>query len=437
VIIMTNPLDLSQHPCFNQENRHRFMRLHLPVAPRCNVQCNFCNRRFDCVNESRPGVTGELLTPEQAEWYLEKMVAIHPMIKVVGIAGPGDPFANPEETLETLSRVRARFPEMLLCLATNGLQLAPYISQLAELKVSHVSITVNAIDPDIAGKIYSWIRFGKRVIVGREAAKRLLENQQAAIPALKAAGIIVKINTVVIEGVNDHHVLEVASKVQSLGADILNPMPMHANREAAFGIQNVPSLVRIRELKEKIAKILPVMSHCTRCRADAVGYLGAAANEEDRQLLTQAAGRTAAGVGEAPAHPGPVAKLSGKYAAVATREGLLVDQHLGEAMTLTIYTLEDGKVKQVSRRDTPPSGGGDQRWEALAAGLNDCAVLLVSGIGPRPRQILTDAGVDVRQVEGLIDEIVPRALAGDGLKTYCVQSRKCGEACQGNGTGCG
>ena len=115
-------MDLKNHPCFNDKVRHLFARVHLPVAPKCNVQCNFCNRKFDCVNESRPGVSSAVLSPGQALAYLEKMMEKMPNISVVGIAGPGDPFANPDETMETLRRVRERYPEMLLCVATNECQ---------------------------------------------------------------------------------------------------------------------------------------------------------------------------------------------------------------------------------------------------------------------------------------------------------------------------
>ncbi len=68
--------------------------LHLPVAGACNVQCNFCNRKYDCLNESRPGVISALLTPEQAIAYTKQAVQRMPNISVVGIAGPGDPFAS-------------------------------------------------------------------------------------------------------------------------------------------------------------------------------------------------------------------------------------------------------------------------------------------------------------------------------------------------------
>ena len=43
------------HPCFNAKVKGQFGRVHLPVAPKCNILCNYCNRKFDCVNESRPG----------------------------------------------------------------------------------------------------------------------------------------------------------------------------------------------------------------------------------------------------------------------------------------------------------------------------------------------------------------------------------------------
>jgi len=34
----------------------------------------FLRRRFDCLNESRPGVTSAVLTPQQAVYYLERAV---------------------------------------------------------------------------------------------------------------------------------------------------------------------------------------------------------------------------------------------------------------------------------------------------------------------------------------------------------------------------
>ena len=128
-------MDLSNHPCFNAKMKGIYGRVHLPVAPRCNIQCNYCDRKYDCVNESRPGVTSAVLKPSQAMIYLDYVLEKVKNISVVGIAGPGDPFANPDETMETLQMVHRQYPEIILCLATNGLGIGPYIDDLAEMNL--------------------------------------------------------------------------------------------------------------------------------------------------------------------------------------------------------------------------------------------------------------------------------------------------------------
>ena len=47
---------VKNHPCYSEEAHHHFARMHVAVAPACNIQCNYCNRKYDCSNESRPGV---------------------------------------------------------------------------------------------------------------------------------------------------------------------------------------------------------------------------------------------------------------------------------------------------------------------------------------------------------------------------------------------
>src|SRR5512145_564583 len=137
------------HPCFDPTARHNTSRVHLPVAPACNVQCQYCSRQFDCSNESRPGVTSKVLTPEQALWWLGRLRDRMDDVQVVGIAGPGDACANREATLRTLRLVRAHHPDLALCLSTNGLGLPDLVEPFVRCGLSHLTVTVNAVDPAV------------------------------------------------------------------------------------------------------------------------------------------------------------------------------------------------------------------------------------------------------------------------------------------------
>ena len=257
-------MDFSKHPCFNDAVRHQYGRIHLPVAPDCNIQCNFCDRRFNCVNESRPGVTTSVLTPHQALGYLEQSLVRDPRITVVGIAGPGDPFANVDATLQTLRMVRGRYPEMLLCVATNGLNVALYADELARLRVSHVTLTVNAVEPRIGQHVYAWVRDGRDVYRGEAAARLLWERQQDAIRRLKARDLVVKINTILIPGINDRHVDEVARTMRDLGADILNCVPMYPVADTPLAEVPEPSPQMVAEARRQVALLQPLVADCDR-----------------------------------------------------------------------------------------------------------------------------------------------------------------------------
>lgn len=419
-------MDRDNHPCFSKDARHRTGRIHLPVAPKCNIQCNYCNRDFSCVNESRPGVSGTILTPRQAADYLDEVLERVPNIAVVGIAGPGDPFANPQETLETLLLVRMRHPEMMLCVATNGLSVAGYADELADLAVSHVTVTVNAVDPAVGEKIYAWARKDRKVYQKAEAARVIIGSQQEAVRRLKEKGITVKINSVVIPGINDGHIVEVAKVMAALGADIGNAIPMYHVAGTPFADLAPLPKDRIGMLRKQAEAYLPQMSHCARCRADAAGLIGEAQNGEIMDLLQQAA------------HP-PVS-LNRPYAAVASMEGIFVNQHLGEASGLWIFALENGRATLRDRRPAPPPGGGEDRWEEMARLLQDCHTVLVSGIGPYPTAILERSGIRVTVMEGLAKEGVEASLTGKSIPAILLKTAgQCGigSQCRGNGMGCG
>jgi len=119
-------------------------------------------------------------------------------------------------------------------------------------------------------------------------------------------------------------------------------------------------------------------------------------------------------------------------------EGVLVNQHLGEAEKLLVYGEKEGRVQLLEARATPEKGGGIHRWQAMAEVLSDCSTLLVSGVGRNPQKVLSAAGIAVLEIEGLIDEAVRAVFAGENLNHMTKRTlTACGESCSGNGMGCG
>jgi nitrogen fixation protein NifB len=421
-------IDTTRHPCFNDQARHRFARVHLPVAPRCNIQCNFCDRQHDCVNESRPGVTSRILTPRQALWATRRLVEQLPEVSVIGIAGPGDPFANPRETLETLRLVRAAYSEMILCVATNGLGIAPHVEEVARLNVSHITITINAVDSAIASKIYRWVRDGKFVRRGRDAAEILLARQAEAVRRLKEAGVMVKINTIAIPGVNVHHISEVARRVAEWGADVLNVIPLIPVSGTPFESFDPPSADEMVKIRQQAREYLPQMQHCARCRADAAGLLGQAQGPSIHEIFDQAASQA----DDDRKRP---------YVAVASWEGALVNQHLGECQTLFIYERRDRQYELVETRPMPRPGCGDQRWHDLEQILHDCRAVVAAAIGSRPRTVLAASPLRLLEAEGLVQDALEAIYEGKPLRPVLSMST-CGRDCAassecGGGVGCG
>jgi nitrogen fixation protein NifB len=254
--------EVACHPCFDPKARARWARVHLPVAPACNVSCNFCDRRFDCTNESRPGVASVVLSAGQALAYLDGLVQRRHDVAVVGIAGPGDPLANPDATLETLRLVRSHYPDLLLCLATNGLALAEHAAELERLHLSHLTVTINTLDPATGAHIYAWVCDGRRVLRGEEGAGLLVQRQMAGLEALRGTGILIKVNSILIPGINDEQIPDIAAEVKRRGAHLFNCVPLIPAARTAFA-----SLPRPRGSGRSLAAhgaLLAVPRRCVR-----------------------------------------------------------------------------------------------------------------------------------------------------------------------------
>lgn len=272
---------LARHPCYRAEAHGRFGRIHVAVAPRCNISCNYCVREFACANENRPGVTTRVVGVDEALRIVADAVRRDPRLTVLGVAGPGDALAN-EPTFELFERAGREFPELTFCLSTNGLLLLDRIDDVERLGIDTLTVTVNAIDPDIGARIYAHVRYRGRTYHGREGFELLSRHQLEGLRQAARRGIAVKVNTVLIPGVNDTHVQDVARLVRALGARTFNIIPMIPL--GRFASIPEPAPEQVAAAQDLTEKDIDQFRGCTRCRADAIGVPG----EQDCALLATA-----------------------------------------------------------------------------------------------------------------------------------------------------
>jgi nitrogen fixation protein NifB len=433
------------HPCYSEQAHHHFARMHVAVAPACNIQCHYCNRKYDCANESRPGVVSELLTPEQAVKKTLAVAAAIPQMTVLGIAGPGDPLANPDRTFTTFRMLTEQAPDIKLCVSTNGLALPDSVDELARASIEHVTITINCLDPEVGKEIYPWVFWRNKRVRGRDAARILIERQQQGLEMLVERDILVKVNSVMIPGVNDEHLVDVSKAVKGKGAFLHNVMPLIAEAEHGtfFGVmgQRGPTPAELQDLQDKCAGDMNMMRHCRQCRADAVGLLGedrgaeftlekiesididytvamqkrAVIHEAIREELAiqskQKEEASAASRGESlvPAGTRPV------LMAVASKGGGLINEHFGHAREFLVYEASPAGVRFIGHRKTDlyctggnTCGEAETALDQIVRALSGCEAVLCSKVGYEPWAILEEAGIQPNGEHGMepIEEAV-------------------------------
>ena len=218
------------------------------------------------------------MKPDDAITHINDVTADGP-IAVVGVAGPGDSLAN-EETFEFFEKLATEQPDLIKCMSTNGLLLPKYADKLAELGVNSVTVTINAVDPEIAEKIYSFIKYEGKVYKGREAVEILIKNQLEGVEKAAANGLVVKVNSVLIPTVNDEHIVEIAREVEKRGAALMNVLPLIPLGKMKD--LERPDCMMMESVREQVEEIIPVFRACTQCRADAYGIPGK--KSEDHHL---------------------------------------------------------------------------------------------------------------------------------------------------------
>jgi len=416
---------INNHPCYSEGAHQHYARIHVAVAPACNIQCNYCNRKYDCSNESRPGVTSGKLSPEEA---VKKVLYIGGEIQqlsVVGIAGPGDALANPKKTFDTFRMLQEKAPDLKLCLSTNGLRIADYIDEIEKYNVDHVTVTINTVDPtgEIGSQIYPWVHWDHKKVWGKEGAKILLEKQLEGIKALTDRGILVKANSVLIPGINDKDLPNVAKKLKEMNVFLHNIMPLLSSPEfgTKFGLDGVPSATDQEQMaaQEACGMDMKLMKHCRQCRADAVGLIGEDRGDEfgkeafvalsfdelERKYNIKARAQKHEAIENWRTHleaanerikleEATKMELSTtgetKLVAVTTAGEGMLNMHFGSAQEFLVYEAGDKAIRFVMHRKLESSysgtgtNAGNSPIEEIKVTLKDCDLLLTEKIGDCP-----------------------------------------------------
>ena len=261
-----------EHPCFGP-HKHNKGRIHLPVAPGCNIECRFCDRKINEV-ENRPGVTSTVIKPEEACGYIRRALERCPELTVVGIAGPGDTLAT-NYALDTFRLVKKEFPRLIRCMSTNGLLLLERAEELVDVGIDTLTVTVNAVDPEIEAQLNNKIIYHGKIYTGVEAAEILIHNQIEGIKKvmeLSEGRMLIKVNSVLCPGINDSHIEEIAYTVKDAGAHIYNIIPLIPQNELKH--LAAPTFDQLDQARKAAYPYINIFTHCAHCRADAIGVPG-------------------------------------------------------------------------------------------------------------------------------------------------------------------
>ncbi|NLD46950.1 MAG: radical SAM protein, partial [Clostridiaceae bacterium] len=297
-------------------------------------------------------------------------------------------------------------PDITFCLSTNGLMLPFYADEIIRLGVTHVTITINAIDPEVGAKIYRQVNYMGRKLKGREAAAILSANQLAGLSYLSWKGIVCKVNIVMIKGINDTHIESVVKKVKECGAFMTNIMPLIPAKGSVFENKPMTSNVELNIMRKKCEVDIKQMYHCRQCRADAIGLLS-----EDRSAEFRTQKCTGCGVKE------KESKEASYTFAIATKTGVFTDQHFGHAEEFHIYEYVDSEVRFVEKRlvkkycDGVECDSEDSKIERIIKTVKDCNAVITMRIGYNPMKRLEERGINVIQVCDRIEDAIKNAVA--------------------------
>ncbi|RXK12790.1 GTP 3',8-cyclase MoaA [Halarcobacter mediterraneus] len=171
--------------------------IRVSVTQRCNFRCQYCmpEKPFEWTPKE------ELLSYEEIFKFLK--VAIDEGIKKIRITG-GEPLVR-DDLYKLIEKISSYKDDIDIALTTNGYLLSSQIKKLKEAGLKRVNISIDSLNEDT----FSYL-----------TKKRLLSKVKDGIEAALEQNIEVKLNTVVIKGINDDEILDLYEYSKKRGIQI-------------------------------------------------------------------------------------------------------------------------------------------------------------------------------------------------------------------------
>jgi nitrogen fixation protein NifB len=103
-----------------------------------------------------------------------------------------------------------------------------------------------------------------------DAADVLISNQMAGILKVIKAGLSLKVNSVLIPGVNDKHMVPLARQLKDMGVKLMNIMPLIPSGKMKHF--SAPECEDLRNIRLACEAVLPQFWWCKQCSADIVHF---------------------------------------------------------------------------------------------------------------------------------------------------------------------
>ena len=229
VLTRTSPDVAAEHLELTDRYGRTARDLRVSLTDRCNLRCTYCMPAEGLAWQP----TEELLTDTE----ILRLVAIGVQrlgITSVRLTG-GEPLLrkNLESLVAGIAELR---PRPSIALTTNGIGLAARADRLADAGLNRINISLDTLDADTFAAI---------------SRRRRLPDVLAGIAAAKVAGLRpVKINSVLLRGINDHEAADLLSWAMAEGVQLrfIEQMPL----DAQHGWQR-SEMVTAAEIRERLS----------------------------------------------------------------------------------------------------------------------------------------------------------------------------------------